>query len=234
MRKSIPEKKLHLYGVVKLKESHYVKSVISVAIIEDIAETRNGIAEYLNSQPNFLCNILADSVEQFLKNTASNEIIDVMLLDIGLPGISGINGIKLIKERYPELNILMLTIYDDPDKVFAALCQGAVGYLVKDITLDKIGEAIEDVYGGGAAMSPQIARKVFEYFNQSKPTPKQILTIKEKNVVAGLVDGLSYKMIAAANAISIETVRFHIKNIYKKLHVNCKAEVITKSLRGEL
>ncbi len=182
-----------------------------------------------------MCKTTADSIESFLTNTSKEEIIDVLLLDIGLPGMSGISGIKLIKERYPDINILMLTVYEDSDKVFEAVCAGAVGYLIKNTPLIKIKEAIEDVYTGGAPMSAQIARKVVEFFNQVKPAlHEQILTFKEKEIVAGLVDGLSYKMIAAANIISIETVRFHIKNIYRKLHVNCKAEVITKSLRGEI
>ncbi|MCL4551037.1 MAG: response regulator transcription factor [Bacteroidetes bacterium] len=209
--------------------------MISVAIIEDIADTRNGIAEFLNGQRSIMCKTTADSIESFLANTSKEEIIDVLLLDIGLPGMSGISGIKLIKERYPDINILMLTVYEDSDKVFEAVCAGAVGYLIKNTPLIKIKEAVEDVYTGGAPMSAQIARKVVEFFNQVKPAlHEQILTFKEKEIVAGLVDGLSYKMIAAANIISIETVRFHIKNIYRKLHVNCKAEVITKSLRGEI
>ena len=209
--------------------------MISVAIIEDIADTANGIAEFLDSQPDMLCKIKSESVERFLKDTPADAIIDVLLLDIGLPGISGISGIKPIKERFPAVNIIMVTVYEDPDKIFEAICSGAAGYLVKNTGLIKIKEAVEDVYCGGAPMSPKIARKVLDFFNPSLPTLlKQKLTSKEKEIVAGLVDGLSYKMIASANSISIETVRFHIKNIYKKLHVNCKAEVITKSLRGEI
>jgi DNA-binding NarL/FixJ family response regulator len=158
---------------------------------------------------------------------------DVILLDIGLPGISGINGIKLIKEKYPEVNIIILTVYENEDKIFSALCEGASGYLIKTTPLNKVKDAILEVLAGGAPMSPQIARKVVSHFNVNKHI-KSSLTAKEKEIVAGLVDGLSYKMIARSNEISIETVRFHIKNIYKKLHVNCKAEVITKSLRGEI
>ena len=209
--------------------------MISVGIIEDIADTRNGIAEFLDNQPNITCKVKSESVEKFLKDTPAEAIIDVLLLDIGLPGISGISGIKPIKERYPAVNIIMLTVYEDSDKIFESICSGAAGYLVKNTGLNKIKESVEDVYCGGAPMSPQIARKVLEFFNPALPSLlKQRLTSKEKEIVAGLVDGLSYKMIASANSISIETVRFHIKNIYKKLHVNCKAEVITKSLRGEI
>ena len=215
--------------------STYIEHVISVAIIEDIADIRNGISEYLHKQPNILCNITADSIESFLNNTSKDNIVDVVLLDIGLPGISGISGMKFIKDRFPEVNIIMLTVYEDADKIFEAICAGASGYLVKNTALLKIKDAIEDVISGGAPMSPQIARKVLEFFKPSKTIEhSNNLTPKEKEIVAGLVDGLSYKMIASANSISIETVRFHIKNIYKKLHVNCKAEVISKSLRGEI
>lgn len=226
---------LHHYGVDKYKRGNYFDTVISAAIIEDIADTRDGIAEYLDKQPNILCKIKTGSVEEFLKITNKDTALDVVLLDIGLPGISGINGIKLIKEIHPGINILMLTVYEDAENIFEALCSGAHGYLLKNTGLSKIKDAVEDVYKGGAPMSPQIARKVIQYFNPSKSLkPDNLLTNREKEIVAGLVDGLSYKMIATANHISIETVRFHIKNIYKKLHVNCKAEVITKSLRGEI
>lgn len=209
--------------------------MISVAIIEDIKDIRNSLKEYLQSQPNIFCKICVESVEEFLRVTPENNSIDIVLLDIGLPGMSGLTGMKFIKEKYPDVDILMLTVYDDQNKIFNALCAGATGYLLKNTPLPKIYEAIEELHNGGAPMSPQIARKVINHFLPSKNAKtKSPLTLKEKEIVAGLVDGLSYKMIAAANSISIETVRFHIKNIYKKLHVNCKAEVISKSFRGEI
>lgn len=213
----------------------YINKVISTAIIEDIASIREGIAEFLKIQPNILCEIQAGSVEEFLHAKQHAQDIEVLLLDIGLPGMSGISGIKFIKEMYPGINIIMLTVYEDPDKIFEALCAGATGYLIKNTPLPKIKESIEEVINGGAPMTPHIARKVLNSFNNTIQQEKKVtLTPKEKEIAAGLTDGLSYKMIAAANNISIETVRFHIKNIYKKLHVNCKAEVITKSLRGEI
>lgn len=207
--------------------------MISIAIIEDINEIREGLCEFLKNQPEFLCDTVADSVEGFFRICDLNSPPDILLLDIGLPGISGINGIKLIKEKYPEVNIIILTVYDNEEKIFSALCEGASGYLIKTTPLEKVKDAVFEVYAGGAPMSPQIARKVISHFNINKKH-QSILTSKEKEIVAGLVDGSSYKMIAQSNNISIETVRFHIKNIYKKLHVNCKAEVISKSLRGEI
>lgn len=209
--------------------------MISVAIIEDIKDIRNSLREYLQAQPTIYCKICVESVEEFLSYSSEDISIDIVLLDIGLPGMSGLTGMKFIKEKYPAADILMLTVYDDQNKIFNALCAGASGYLLKNTPLPKIVEAIEELHNGGAPMSPQIARKVINHFTPQKNNqPPSLLTLKEREIVAGLVDGLSYKMIAAANSISIETVRFHIKNIYKKLHVNCKAEVISKSFRGEI
>ncbi len=209
--------------------------LISVGIVEDDPEIRTGLQKYLNSQPEFVCSIAEESVENFLKNTSSSQPLDVLLLDIGLPGMSGIHGIPKIKDRFPEIEIAMLTVYDDSEKIFQSLCAGASGYILKATPLKKIKEFIIDLYQGGSPMSPQIARKVVEYFH---PSPRKyqpsVLTPREKEIVNGLVNGLSYKMIAAEMGISIETVRHHIKSIYRKLHVNSKAEVISKSFRGEI
>jgi DNA-binding NarL/FixJ family response regulator len=210
-------------------------AMISVAIIEDDEDIREGIRKYLNKQPGFSCRLAEESVEDFLSHKLEDEASDVILMDIGLPGMSGIDGIKLIKQKDPGIDIVMLTIYHDSHKIFEALRAGASGYLLKNTPLAEIKEAIELLQAGGAPMSPQIARKVIEHFNPAnKPAPESPLTAKEKEIVVGLVDGLSYKMIADRMNISVETVRFHIKNIYQKLHVHSKAEVITKSLRGEI
>jgi len=209
--------------------------MINVAIIEDDEDIREGIRKYLNKQPGFLCHLAEESVEDFLSQLRDDDVPEVILMDIGLPGMSGIDGSKLIKKSYPDLDIIMLTVYHDSHKIFEALRAGASGYLLKNTPLAEIKEAIEQSHAGGAPMSPQIARKVIEHFNPpNKPEPDSLLTAKEKEIVVGLVDGLSYKMIADRMNISVETVRFHIKNIYQKLHVHSKAEVITKSLRGEI
>ena len=210
-------------------------AMITVAIIEDDEDIRAGIQKYLNKQPGFSCRIAEESVEIFLSQWRDDEMPEVILMDIGLPGMSGIDGIRLIKQKYPEIDIVMLTVYHDSHRIFEALRAGASGYLLKNTPLAEIKEAIEQLKAGGAPMSPQIARKVIEHFNPAnKHEPESPLTAKEKEIVVGLVDGLSYKMIADRMNISVETVRFHIKNIYQKLHVHSKAEVITKSLRGEI
>ena len=209
--------------------------MINVAIVEDDDVIREGVKEYLDSQENMVCTIAKSSVERFLAILNEETLPDVILMDIGLPGMSGISGMKLITERYAGVSIIMFTVYIDSHKIFESLCAGASGYLLKNTSFPDMKQAIETIYAGGSMMSPPIARKVMEHFHTGRK--KQVnspLTDKEKEIVQGLVDGLSYKMIADSASISIETVRSHIKNIYKKLHVHCKADVIRKSLTGEI
>ncbi|RLD35603.1 MAG: DNA-binding response regulator [Bacteroidetes bacterium] len=209
--------------------------MIQVAIVEDIDEIREGVRDMINIQPDMVCRHDKDSVEGFLSVLNDETYPDVILMDIGLPGMSGISGIKIIKSKYPDINIIMFTIYHDSYKIFQSLTAGASGYLLKNTPFLEIKNAIEVVHKGGSFMSPQIARKVISYFQENKRLPVQSsLTKKENEIVLTLADGLSYKMIADKQSISIETVRTHIKNIYKKLHVHSKAEVIKKSLSGEI
>lgn len=209
--------------------------MIKIGIVEDDKEIREAICLYLNNQQNMNCVIAEESVEKFLKLLYQDKLPDVILMDIGLPGMSGISGIKLVKEKYPDIDILMLTVHNDPQKIFQSLCAGATGYLLKTTPLTEIKKFIEELSLGGAPMSPQIARRVIEFFRegQAKKDPS-LLTGKEKEIVLDLVDGLSYKMIADKQNITIETVRTHIKHIYNKLHIHCKADVIRKSLQGEI
>ena len=209
--------------------------MISVGIIEDDDQIREAIKDYLNSQNQIACEAAAPSVEVFLQTVPQDNPPDVVLCDIGLPGMSGITGIGFLKERFHEMDVIMLTVHDDSEKIFQSLCAGATGYLLKNRPFQQIKEGIETLHRGGAPMSPEIAAKVVTFFHKSKPkTPEVILTEKEKEVVAGLVDGLSYKLIADRMSISIQTVQVHIKNIYRKLHAHSKGEVIAKSLRGEI
>jgi DNA-binding NarL/FixJ family response regulator len=209
--------------------------MILIGIVEDDEQIREGIITYLHRHDQFVCDWSYGSVEDLLSNLSERSIPNVLIMDIGLPGMSGIEGMKIIKGKYPSIDIIVFSVYNDSKKIFDSLCAGATGYLLKNTPLEEIKDGIELLAKGGSPMSPQIARKVIEYFNdQRKVEVQSPLSLKEKEIVVGLVDGLSYKLIADRMDISIETVRFHIKNIYRKLHVHGKAEVISKSLRGEI
>lgn len=215
--------------------------MLNIAIIEDDAEIRDAIRDYLNAQEGLLCEVAVGSVESFLAHAWAGDTPDVILSDIGLPGMSGIAGIRLIKEHFPEVDIIMLTVHNDPERIFESLCAGASGYLLKNTPFLRIKEGILMLHSGGAPMSPEIAAKVVGFFRRREMrtphTPSQapsLLTPKEREIVVALVDGLSYKLIAGRMGISLQTVQVHIKNIYRKLHAHSKAEVIAKSLRGEI
>ncbi len=208
--------------------------MISIAAIEDNKDIRELMVEYLNNQQLFICNISVGCVEDFFKELKENISPDIILLDIGLPGISGLGAIKILKERLPNTEIIILTVHDDSDKIFQALSSGVSGYLLKNTPLEKIKEAIIDIYNGGSQMSSSVARKVIGFFNAVPYKSEYNLTQREKEIVAGLVDGLSYKMIAANLGIAVGTIKTHSKNIYKKLQVHSKSEIVAKSLRGEI
>ncbi|MES2629798.1 MAG: response regulator transcription factor [Bacteroidota bacterium] len=207
-----------------------------LVIIEDIDEIRNGYQEFLSLQPEFESVDAFPSGEDFFDWLAKQSAMPgVVLTDIGLPGISGIDCIQGIKRISESTEVIMLTVYDDSDRIFKSLCAGATGYILKATPLNEIKTSILTIASGHAYMSPSIARKVMTFFG---PTKKEEtandLTNKELEIVRGLVDGLSYKLIADKLNISINTVRQHIRNIYKKLQVNSKGEVISKSLKGEI
>ncbi|MDA0736482.1 response regulator transcription factor [Bacteroidota bacterium] len=206
-----------------------------VGIIEDNKKIRQLMQRYLDMQEDMSCPVATESVEEMLDYLTTYPHPNVLLMDIQLPGMSGIEGMKIIQQKYPDIEIIMLTVYHDSHKIFDSLKAGASGYLLKHTSLPEIKDAIELLMQGGAPMSPQIARKVITHFNdRGQKQQESNLTNREQDIVNGLVDGLSYKLIADRLDISIDTVRAHIRNIYKKLHVNSKAEVIAKSLRGEL
>jgi DNA-binding NarL/FixJ family response regulator len=161
---------------------------------------------------------------------------DVILMDIDMPGISGIEATAMIKATFPEINIMILTIFEDKNKVFDALCAGATGYMLKKSSAVEIIEAISELHSGGSPMTGEIARKVFEFFASPAISKNNdyALSARELDILKCLVEGDSYKMIADACCISIGTVRFHINNIYKKLHVNSKSEAVIKAMKERL
>lgn len=209
-----------------------MEQAIKLAIIEDIDDVRESLVAYFSKDTGIECVCAADSMEMFFSHVPTMSPPDIILSDIGLPGMNGIVGIREIKKTFPEASVIILTIFSNSDKIFQAICAGASGYLLKTSPLSETRKAILDVHNGGSSMSPVIARKVFEYFStpQTGKSDEEVLSPKERQIVQALTDGLSYKLVADRLSISLHTVRFHIRHIYRKLHVNSKAEVISKML----
>jgi DNA-binding NarL/FixJ family response regulator len=207
---------------------------IKLAIIEDDVVVQESLNDFFKALPTMDCLLISPSVEVFLKELPTlNKAPDVLLLDINLLGMSGIDGIPLLLNELPNADIIMLTTFEDNDSIFKALCAGACSYLSKKTPLKKIQEAIEVVYDGGSYMSPSIARKIVNRY-APKRHQSTILTSRQKEIVDGIVAGKSYKMIADDLFVSLDTVRSHIKNIYKVLKINSKAELIKKSYDNDI
>lgn len=203
--------------------------MIKLGIIEDDVIIRQSLVDYFRNEAGFDVLLYADSVETFMNTWEDNVYFDIILSDIGLPGISGIEGVSLIKKRAPKSKIMMLSVYNDTQLIFQALCAGASGYVSKQTAFSKIKEALNSIYNGGAFMSPDIARKVTDYFNPSHPSKiKDSLTPREEQVLHAIEEGLTNKLIAGRLRISIETVKSHIKNIYEKLEVNSRKDIIRR------
>jgi len=208
---------------------------INVMVIEDDEAYRKSLQEMINSSKHLHCRYACNSCEEALDILEEDFVPEIILLDIKLPGMSGIEGIRKIKTLSPATHIIMLTIFNDDEKIFNAICQGASGYLLKSASGEKILEAVQDVMCGGAAMSPAIAAKVLKLFTQySQPKQEYGLTNREKEILQLLVDGMSKKHLADHLCISLYTVDTHLKNIYAKLHVHSQIDVISKTLKEHL
>ncbi len=208
---------------------------IKVAIIEDRREIREGLGTLINFTDGFECTGKYGSMEEAIASVR-HRMPDIVLSDIGLPGMDGIEGIKILKEKYPDLPILMLSVYEDDDRIFHALCAGAVGYLLKKTPPAKILESLREAMSGGAPMSPEVARKVITLFRDFKP-PERVdydLSPHEIRLLKLLVEGHSYKTAAAKLNVSVNTISFHLKNIYDKLQVHSKSEAVAKALQHRL
>jgi DNA-binding NarL/FixJ family response regulator len=213
-------------------DSNIALPLIKVAIIEDRREIREGLATLLQFTEGFRCVGRFHSMEDALAKIGAN-IPDVALVDIGLPGMSGIEGIPILKERFPHLLPLALTVYDDDERIFRALCAGACGYLLKKTPPAKLLDSLKEVVAGGAPMSPQVARRVVALFRKFSPPPDvdYQLTAHEARLLRLLVDGHNYKTAAAKLNVSVNTVSFHMRHIYDKLQVHSKSEAVAKALR---
>jgi DNA-binding NarL/FixJ family response regulator len=208
---------------------------LRVAIVEDDVTTREGLATLIGGTPGYRCVGRYGSVEELLRKPL-DRAADVVLLDINLPGISGAEGVRLVRERWASTDVLMLTVYSDEKKIFESICNGAVGYLLKKTPQARLIEAIQEAASGGAPMSPEIARKVVTLFRKAPAAerPSEALTPQELRLLQLLADGRSYQAAAERLAISLNTVRSYVRNVYDKLHVHSKSEAVSKALRSGL
>jgi DNA-binding NarL/FixJ family response regulator len=208
---------------------------IKVAIVEDQHEIREGLKFLIHTTDGYHCAGVFESMEDALQ-MLDHQLPDIVLADIGLPGMSGIEGMGLIKERWPELVIIALTVYDDDDRIFDALCAGASGYLLKKTPPARLLECLKEAMNGGAPMSPEVASRVVSLFREIRP-PREAdyqLTPHEVRLLKLLVEGHTYKTAAAELGSSVNTIGFHMRNIYRKLQVHSKSEAVVKAMRHRL
>ena len=210
--------------------------MIRVAIFEDNRSLLEGLAAMIGGTAGFVCVGAFPNCNNLLKNISQHKP-DVVLMDIELPGINGIEAVAMIKDEFPEIKILMQTIFDDDEKIFNSICAGAEGYILKHTSPAEIMEAIKEIHEGGSPMTPSIANRVLKMVKvRPEPGNKESfdLSTREKEILSCLVKGMSYKMIADTCFISADTVNGHIKNIYKKLQVHSKSEAVAKAIRGRI
>jgi DNA-binding NarL/FixJ family response regulator len=211
------------------------ETVITTAIVEDIRDIREGLATVINFTEGFKCIGSYRSMEDAIPRIRGN-VPDVLLSDIGLPGMDGIEGIGILKEQYPEMTIMMLTVYDDDERIFDAICAGASGYLLKRTPPAKILENIREAASGGAPMSPEVAARVIKLFRDVRP-PERVdydLTPHETRLLKLLVDGHNYTTAAEELNVSYNTIKFHMRHIYEKLQVHSKSEAVSLALKNRI
>lgn len=208
---------------------------IRVAIVEDDRGTRDGLAVLLGATPGFECVGTYGSVEEALSRAPPAQP-EVVLLDIGLPGLDGSEGVARVRERYPGATVLMLTVFEDEDRIFESLCNGAAGYLLKKTPPARLLEAIREADGGGAPLSPEIARKVVRLFREVAPRPRtgEELTHQETRLLELLAAGHTYGSAADQMGVSVNTVRNYVRSVYQKLHVHTQSAAVGRALREGL
>ncbi len=208
----------------------------TVVIFEDNRHLRESLEFLLNLSEDYKCVGAYPNCNQLAENLKGKDC-QLCLMDIEMPGMSGIEATKIIKHLFPHINVLIQTVFSDDDSIFQAICAGASGYILKTTSPEEYIEALKDVQSGGAPMTPSIARRVLQLFKVSVQIPtneEYNLTEKEKLVLQQLTEGKSYKMIASELSISTETVKTHIKNIYAKLHVHSSTEAVAKALQERI
>lgn len=208
---------------------------IRIVIVEDQRNLREGLETLINFTPGFECSGAFRTMEDAL-HRVKHDLPDVVLTDIGLPGMSGIEGIVKLKESYPDLIILVLTVYDDNEKIFDALCAGACGYLLKQTEPSELLKSLREAVTGGAPMSPEVAAKVIKIFREVRPPEKADydLTPHETRLLKMLTEGHNYVSAAEKLGISYNTLKFHVRNIYDKLQVHSQSEAVAVAMRDRL
>jgi DNA-binding NarL/FixJ family response regulator len=209
---------------------------IKVVIFEDNYLLRESLYQLINGTAGLSCAGAFANCDEIVFNIQKT-MPQVVLMDIQMPGMTGVEGVKIIKKNFPEIKIVMQTVVEDDDIIFQSICNGASGYLLKNTTPARLLQSIEEVNEGGAPMTPSIAQKVLEKFRKQSPASLNELnqlSDREQEILGCLVEGMSYKMISSFCKISIDTVRFHIRNIYEKLHVNSKSEAVIKAMKGKM
>ena len=208
---------------------------IAVAIIEDLKPIREGLLALVSATEGFRTAGGYGSIEEALVGFA-RDCPDVALLDLGLPGTHGLDGIPILREQFPKLLMLVLTVYEDDDRIFRALCAGADGYLLKKTPPDRLLASVREAVDGGAPMSPEVARRAVALFRKFRPPARadHELTPHEHRLLRMLVEGHNYKTAAEELGVSVNTISFHVRSIYRKLQVHSKAEAVAKALREGL
>jgi len=209
--------------------------MIRIAIIEDSRQIREGLRQLIDGSEGCSVTGVFASMEEALAQMP-RELPDVVLVDIGLPGISGIEGIRQLKQLYPQLHLLVLTVYSDDERIFDAICAGACGYLLKKTPPSRLLDAIAEVANGGAPMSPEVARRVVELFRTTRVPERASyhLTPHEVRLLQLLVNGRNRKMAATELGVSVHAITFHLRQIYEKLHVHSRSDAAVKALRNRL
>lgn len=211
------------------------QKVIKTAIVEDMRDIREGLTTLINFTAGFSCTGSYRSMEEAIPKISAS-VPDVLLSDIGLPGMDGIEGIGILKGKFPAMTVLMLTVYDDDERIFDALCAGASGYLLKRTPPAKLLENIREAVSGGAPMSPEVASRVIKLFREVRP-PEKVdydLTPHETRLLKLLVEGHNYTTAASELGVSYNTIKFHMRHIYEKLQVHSKSEAVAKALQNRI
>jgi DNA-binding NarL/FixJ family response regulator len=217
-----------------MKKTNFVRMATSLVIYEDNARLRQSLELLLGDDSGFkVVGAYANCVK--VKDQMDELLPQLVIMDIDMPGMNGIEGVKTIKNEFPDIKVVMYTVFDDDNRIFDCICAGADGYMLKNTSPVKLIQSLQELAEGGAPMSPFVAQKVFNFFRNNKPLKDTFnLTPREKEILELLVRGNSYKMIADKSHVSVDTVKKHLQNIYHKLHVNCGTEAVAKALMHKI